>query len=128
MRRRHQVWHPEALSWDGSSPRCGGACVVRDVRNDGVAVCVEPDAVVRARAGSRGWVSCVRACVGGCGGGALGALSRPTLAWGTDETQEGAAVNPFLPDLKLVGSRRCARGLPRRLGAVPARRGTPRSN
>lgn len=54
MRRRRQAQLPRALSWEGPSPRCGGACVVRDVRNDEVAVCVEPDAVVRARAGSRG--------------------------------------------------------------------------
>lgn len=82
MRRRHEAQHPRALSWEGPSRRCGGACVVRDVRNDGVTVCVEPDAVVRARAGSRGWASCVRACVGGRGGGALGALPRPTPVLG----------------------------------------------
>lgn len=45
----------------------------------------------------------MRVCVGGRGGWARGGIAPPPpQALGAGETWEGAAVNPFLPDLKLV--------------------------
>jgi hypothetical protein len=110
------------LSPEGPSPSCGGACVVRDVRHDG-GRCVRGARRGRAcelRAG--GWAGCLRATVrarargGGRGGWACEdargpAPPRPGV-WPAGETREGAAVNPFLPDLKLGASGPSARGLP----------------
>lgn len=84
---------------------------------------MEPDAVVRAstgrgEGGSAALAACARAWAVAWAGraearGAGPAPPRQRL-WGAGETREGAAVNPFLPDPKLLAPRPRARGLPQR--------------
>lgn len=124
MRSGHLTPHfPLLYAWKGPSRHCGGACVVRDVRHDGDR-CMR--GARRGRACERGAGDGLAACAwAATGAGHAGHSPAPPGALGAGETREGAAVNPFLADLKLVAPRQSARGLPRRTGAVPAERGTP---
>lgn len=74
VRSGHHPPHvPLLYAGRSPSPRCGGACVVRDVRHDGGRCMREAR---RGRACERGageWANCVRVCVGGRGVGRAGA-------------------------------------------------------